>query len=375
MKHDEVGATAHVTENRRGDDLRVRADFRVRFHSIDQLVLAFTGDLSRRGMRLNSPRPLDLGVRVTLSVALPDGKPEMMIECEVVNCRPKPGGDGYSVGVRFAQLAADFQERVEWYILNSEPAAEQFGEHPHRRRLNIVVADDDPLQAKATARPFIERGDNVRLAADGLEALGLCLKDAPELLLTDVNMPKMDGWQLLRMVRSRPQFRRMPVIFLTTLPRESDHLLGYRLGVDDYLAKPCAPDQLLARADRAALRALQSNQGEAKVDPPGALRGDLELVGLPSLLSFLELERKSGVVRVGPYTNGTIQLRDGAPVDIEVAGLDASSSPEDRMVALLSAQRGRFEFRPCVVEVADTVRRSLGMLLLECARRADEAQK
>jgi CheY-like chemotaxis protein len=364
-----------VTENRRGDDLRVRADFKVRFHSIDQLVLAFTGDLSRRGMRLNSPRALQVGAKVNLSVALPDGKPEMMIECEVVNSRPKPAGDGHSVGVRFVRLSAEFQERVEWYILNSEPASEQFGEHPHRRRLNLVVADDDPLQAQATARPFLERGDAVRIAGDGLEALGLCLKEPPELLLTDVQMPKMDGWQLLRMVRARPQLRRMPVIFLTTLPRESDHLLGYRLGVDDYLAKPCVPDQLLVRADRAALRALQGGQGEPRAEQPGALRGDLELVGLPSLLSFLELERKSGLVRVGPYTNGSIQLRDGAPVQIEVSGLAPDASPEARLFALVSATRGRFEFRPCVVDAPDSVQRSLGMLLLECARRADEAKR
>lgn len=364
-----------MSENRRGDDLRVRVGFRVRFRSIDQLVMAFTGDLSRGGMRLNSPRQVEVGSRVTVQVSLPDAGPEMTVLCEVVNVASHKSGEGYSIGVKFVDQNGEFQQRVEWFILNSEPVEQQFGSHPHRRRLEVVVADDDRLQADATARPFIERGDAVRIAHDGLEALGLCLKQPPDALLTDVHMPKMDGWQLLRMVRARPQLARMPVLFLTTLATESDRLLGYRLGVDDYLAKPCAAETLLNRMDRAALRATQAARASDGAGEPGALRGDLELVGLASLLSFLELERKSGVVRVGPVVNGVIYLRDGAPVHISVEGVADDAAPEERFVPLVSARHGRFEFRPGAVDRADTVKRSLGMLLLECARRADEAAR
>jgi CheY-like chemotaxis protein len=361
-----------VTQNRRGDDLRVKVAFRVRFQTMDQLVLAFTGDLSRGGMRLTSPRAPELGARVQVHVNLPDGGPEMTVLCEVVNVSKSRNKDGHDIGVKFVDVGGEFQKRVEWFILNSEPAAQQFDAHPHRRQLKVVVADDDRLQADATARPFNERGDLVRVAADGLDALGMCLKEPPDALMTDVHMPRMDGWQLLRMVRSRPQLRRMPVLFLTTLTTESDRLLGYRLGVDDYLAKPCAAADLLERTDRAVVRATQAaHTGEAEQDP-GALRGDLELVGLASLLSFLELERKSGVVRVGPVVNGVIYLRDGAPVHVDLDGYDESSPAQERFSALIAAGHGRFEFRPGVVERPDTVNRSLGMLLLECARRADE---
>lgn len=364
-----------MSDNRRGSDLRVRVGFRVRFRSIDQLVMAFTGDLSRGGMRLSSPQNVELGARVSVSVTLPDAGPEMTVLCEVVNVVPHKSGEGYSIGVKFVDPNGDFQQRIEWFILNSEPAEQQFGQHPHRRQLKIVVADDDALQAEATARPFSERGDKVLLAADGLEALGLCLKEKPDALLTDVHMPKMDGWQLLRMVRARPQLAGMPVLFLTTLASESDHLLGYRLGVDDYLAKPCAPTALLDRIDRAALRATQATRSSQGRVEPGALRGDLELVGLTSVLSFLELERKSGVIRIGPDTNGVIYLRDGVPVHIAVDGVSEEASPEERFSALVSARSGRFEFRPGAVDRTDTVKRSLGMLLLECARRADEASR
>lgn len=364
-----------MSENRRGSDLRVRVAFRVRFRSIDELVMAFTGDLSRGGMRLTSPRDVKIGSRVSVNVSLPDAGPEMTVLCEVVNVSPHKSGEGFSVGVKFVDQNGEFQQRIEWFILNSEPVEQQFGQHPHRRRLRIVVADDDALQAQATARPFQDRGDQVFIAADGLEALGLCLKEKPDALLTDVHMPKMDGWQLLRMVRARPQLGGMPVLFLTTLASESDHLLGYRLGVDDYLAKPCAPSALLERIDRAALRATQATKSTQGGAEPGALRGDLQLVGLASVLSFLELERKSGVVRVGPVTNGIIYLREGLPVHISVDGVSDDASPEERFMPLVSARSGRFEFRPGAVDRADTVKRSLGMLLLECARRADEAAR
>lgn len=364
-----------MSENRRGDDLRVQVAFRVRFQTMDQLVLAFTGDLSRGGMRLHSPRGAELGARVHVRVHLPDSGPEMTVLCEVVNVTRSKTKEGYDLGVKFVDPGGEFQQRVEWFILNSEPAAQQFAAHPHRKQLSLVVADDDPLQAEATARPFIERGDRVRVAADGLEALGLCLKEPPDALMTDVHMPRMDGWQLLRMVRSRAQLKRMPVLFLTTLANESDRLLGYRLGVDDYLAKPCAPADLLERMDRAALRATQAARAGELENAPESLRGDLQLVGLASLLSFLELERKSGVVRVGPVVNGVIHLRDGAPVQVVVDGLEQTSTVEERFAALIAADQGRFEFRPGVVDQADTVNRSLGMLLLECARRADEGTR
>ncbi|HET9932130.1 MAG TPA: response regulator [Polyangiaceae bacterium] len=364
-----------MSENRRGTDLRVRVAFRVRFRSIDQLVMALTGDLSRGGMRLSSPQKVEIGSRVSVNVSLPDAGPEMTVLCEVVTLTPHKSGEGFSIGVKFVDPNGDFQQRIEWFILNSEPAERQFGQHPHRRQLKLVVADDDPLQAEATAKPFLGRGDNVLLAADGLEALGLCLKEKPDVLLTDVHMPKMDGWQLLRMVRARPQLAGIPVLFLTTLASESDHLLGYRLGVDDYLAKPCAPSALLERIDRAALRATQAARSSQGHVEPGALRGDLQLVGLASVLSFLELERKSGVVRVGPDANGVIYLRDGVPVHIAVDGVSDDAAPEERFAPLISARSGRFEFRPGAVDRADTVKRSLGMLLLECARRADEAAR
>jgi two-component system OmpR family response regulator len=359
-------------ENRRGDDLRVNVHLRSRFQNMDQLVLAFTGDLSRGGMRLLSPVPIPIGGELDVTLALPDGCPEIVVRCRVTNASPGTEGQDHTLGVQFIDPGGEFLSRIEWYILNADPAAEQFGLHPHRRRLRLVVADDDPLQRQATAKPFIDRGDEVRLAADGLAALALCLQETPDVILTDVQMPKMDGWQFLRTLRGRPKLKTVPVLFLSTLASESDRLLGYRFGVDDYLHKPCPPANLVAQVDRAAIRAAQVPHAADPDVAQTALRGDLSMVSLASVLSFLELERRSGVVRIGPATHGVLYLCDGRLVDLEVDGLGLNATVEARFARILSERHGRFEFRDGKVDRPDCVNRSLGSLLLECARLEDE---
>lgn len=364
-------------ENRRGDDLRVNVCLRARFPNMDQLVLAFTGDLSRGGMRLLSPVAVPIGGELDVTLALPDGCPEIVVRCRVTNSGHGTEGHGteghgYPLGVQFIDPGGELLKRIEWYILNADPAAEQFGLHPHRRRLRLVIADDNPLQRQTNAKPFIERGDDVRLAVDGLGALALCLQETPDVILTDVQMPRMDGWQFLRTLRGRPKLRSVPVLFLSTLASESDRLLGYRFGVDDYLQKPCSPENLMAQVDRAAIRAAQVPHAADPDTAQSALRGDLSMVGLASILSFLELERRSGVVRIGPTVHGVLHICNGCLVDLEVDGLGPDASVEARFGRILSERQGRFEFRDGKVERADCVNRSLGSLLLECARLEDE---
>src|SRR6478609_2058838 len=359
-------------ENRRGDDLRVNVCLRSRFQNMDQLVLAFTGDLSRGGMRLLSPVLLPIGGELDVTLALPDGCPEIVVRCRVTHSSAGSEAHGHTLGVQFIDPDGEFLSRIEWYILNADPAAEQFGLHPHRRRLRLVVADDDPLQRQATAKPFIDRGDDVRLAADGLAALALCLQETPDVILTDVQMPRMDGWQFLRTLRGRPKLKAVPVLFLSTLASESDRLLGYRYGVDDFLHKPCPAANLVAQVDRAAIRAAQVPHAAAPDAAQSALRGDLSMVSLASVLSFLELERRSGVVRIGPTTHGVLYLCDGRLVDLEVDGFGPETPVEARFARILAERQGRFEFREGKVARADCVNRSLGSLLLECARLEDE---
>ncbi|MFC1641089.1 TIGR02266 family protein [Myxococcota bacterium] len=361
-----------MSADRRGRDLRVQASMRVQFRTMDEFVVAYTGNLSRGGIRLRTDSPLPIGSHVELRIELPDGLPEVTVPSTVVFVKPpQTSGGKHDVGVKFIDPDSETRRRLEWFILNSDPEPGQFGPSPHTRRLDLVIADDDPAQRKAAAAPFQARSDQVRLAADGLEAFSQCLQKTPDAVLTDVQMPKMDGWQLLRMLRARPNLSRIPVLFLTTLRGEQDRLLGYRMGVDDYLEKPPRAEELVVRVDRAVARAGQMADTVAQAEE-SALRGDLEQVSLASVLAFLEMEQKSGVLRTGPRVNATVALREGRPVSVLVSGFP-HSDPAEWLFRLLDLNEGRFEFVHGQVNEPDTVRWTVTALLLEHARRHDEA--
>ncbi|MBN2193925.1 MAG: response regulator [Polyangiaceae bacterium] len=347
----------------------------MRFKTIDDLVVAYTRNLSRGGMRLRTSQEFPVGSYIEVRIELPDGAPEIAVPCEVVDVFYDATDGAHYLGARFVDPNEQTRRRLEWFILNSEAEQGQFGASPHGYQLQLLIADDEPLQRVSTARPFIERGDQVRVAVDGLDALGKALELVPDVIITDVQMPRMDGWQLLRMLRARPTLARVPVLFLTTLASEKDRLRGYRIGVDDYIAKPPDSRDLVARVDRAAVRFLQLASG-GQAPSEGALRGDLEQVSLPSLLSFFELERKSGTLRVGPERNGWIAIREGRPVRAFVEGALPGTAPLDRIHSLLDVTRGRFDFEPGTVEgTDDEIGLSVSGILLEHARLRDEATR
>jgi len=93
-------------------------------------------------------------------------------------------------------------------------------------------------------------------------------------------------------------------------------------------------------------------------------------VGLPALLSFLELEQKTGILRVA---GGSVALKSGRPVHARTSELDSVTHGVEALHALLDVTRGTFEFAPDAVSIEDTICGSLTMILMDHARRADEA--
>jgi uncharacterized protein (TIGR02266 family) len=361
-----------MTQPTRSRDLRVRATFRVRYRTLDELVVAYSKNLSRGGLFLTTSKLLPRGTVVQVKIQLPDDGPEITVPCEVAFTRDATQASGRGgMGVKFIDPDQMARRRLEWFILNSAPEAGQFGAEPRARKLDLVIVEDEPLQSEAAASPFRQRGDQVRICRDGLEALASCLDHPPDVILSDVQMPKLDGWQLLRMLRARPTLATVPVVFLTQLSGEQDRLRGYRLGVDDYVAKPYEPSELVARIDRAVVRAEHQAQ---PIQRPAqdALRGDLEQVSLPSLLSFLEAEQKSGVVRVGPVTNGRIYVSEGRPVRAEVYDDPAGTSSRELLFQLLGLSVGRFDFNAQRVSLPDEIGEATSELLRDYARLCEE---
>ncbi|OLP20158.1 DNA-binding response regulator [Leptolyngbya sp. 'hensonii'] len=111
-------------------------------------------------------------------------------------------------------------------------------------RLTILVADDDPGTRLSISDYLEMSGYSVVAAENGQEALALVEEYQPHLMVTDITMPQMDGYELVRRVRQKPSFRLLPVVFLTARTDTRDRIRGYQLGCDLYLPKPFELDEL-----------------------------------------------------------------------------------------------------------------------------------
>lgn len=116
-------------------------------------------------------------------------------------------------------------------------------------RATILTVDDTP-ENLLLLNGILQRADyTVRAANSGTRALKIAEREAPELILLDINMPEMDGYEVCRALKSRPELAAIPVIFLSALHDVSDKLLGFEAGAVDYVTKPFEEAEVLARVE------------------------------------------------------------------------------------------------------------------------------
>ena len=234
---------------------------------------------------------------------------------------------------------------------------------------NILLVDDDPcvrdLVAKVLARPH----RSIDVATHGEEAIARVAVRKPHLIITDVVMPKMSGWSLVRRLRAQPSTAFIPVIFMTALDDPKFRLRGFRVGADDFITKPLAIEELERRVESVLVR--------SRADRGGAgLSGDLSQFGLATPLTILELERKTGVLTVErPPNHALLVVKDGRVVHAEL-GDRGPCDVLDCLCVALAWSTGRFAFTEQPVNVTDTVAdvQPTTALLLDASRKLDELQ-
>ena len=124
----------------------------------------------------------------------------------------------------------------------------------------ILLVDDEPRIARVV-RDMVEGAEwQFAYADNGADALDAVARDAPDLIIMDAMMPKMDGWEVCREIRKNSK---VPIIMLTARGDERDELLGFDLGVDEYISKPFSPKILVARVEAILRRTNQLGQDEA----------------------------------------------------------------------------------------------------------------
>lgn len=232
-----------------------------------------------------------------------------------------------------------------------------------------LVVDDNAFFRRFLREVLQAQAFTVDEAKDGAEALALALARRPWLILTDVEMPVMDGLELCRRVRSHSLIRHTPLVFLSGWDDFKNRCQGLEAGGDEYLSKQTPVRELLMRI-RLVMRRYEYAAGGARSGP--GLSGALDLVGVPGLLQMCHAGRLSGTltIRSGSDVAG-VRFRQGEIVGAELG----ATSGEDALFELLSFSRGTFEFQPGDPGPGAPLGERFDQLLLEGCRRLDESRR
>ena len=213
----------------------------------------------------------------------------------------------------------------------------------------VLIIEDDPAMLRGLKDNFAFKGYRVKNASDGQSGLDAALHSRPDLILLDIMLPKINGYEICRLIRA--EGLDMPIIMLTAKGQEQDVILGLNLGADDYVTKPFNIHELLARAN-AFLRRRRSEEtrefrfGDFTLNPDSRqlFHGEKEIVLTPKEFGLLALFAK----RVGCALTRNEILRKVWGYDILV-----TTRSVDRCVNTL---RGKVERNPNAPIFIKTIR-------------------
>lgn len=236
----------------------------------------------------------------------------------------------------------------------------------------VLLVDDDPKVLRLLEATLRLKDYDVVKLESGTEALSWLRRDTPDLIISDIMMPDLDGYDFFRRVRATTRATQVPFIFLSARSEPEDVVRGLRLGADEFLRKPFSIDELLVRVERVLERASQPIGDEERLHQGarGVFEGDLEHMSLSDVIRMLSVQRKTGLLRVEPTDArgaGAIRLSEGQAVHAEIGVLDG----EVALFQLLLTDRGVFSFRPGETIPGDTIAVQTLPLLMEGFRLLD----
>lgn len=221
---------------------------------------------------------------------------------------------------------------------------------------HILQVDDDRILRITIGRVLAEHGHSVHTVGDGPAAIEYVRERKPDLLISDVMMPGMDGWEVVQTLRTMPEGALLPVIFLTSRDSPEDRMTGFSLEADDYISKSVAPEELVMRVNRALERAERLRTAAVKeFRTKNALAGQLSQVSLAALLTLLNMQHATGELLVSRQAlTARVWLREGRVLKALFTGM-----AQPRNLACLGAclgwVGGSFSFSPAKVLDRDEI--------------------
>ena len=214
----------------------------------------------------------------------------------------------------------------------------------------VLIADEDAAFRKYLAMPLAAQGFTIYEAADGSAAWQLAVQNRPWMILADISMPEVDGFEFCRRVRNHPLLSRMPLLFISGSDKYKERYRALQIGADDFLSKNMPIRELLMRIQLLMTRYSDlSASGEQKpgtTEVAGAFQGRIEVFGAPALLQMCSQGRLTGLFTAlaedAANTATVMGFREG---DIISATAGAATGPEG-VYAFLGWEKGSFKFTP-----------------------------
>ena len=359
-----VGRLSEVASARRGRDVRLVSRCRVEFDRPSGRVVAETEDLSPRGLFIRTEALLPVGEETEITVELPDGTVLELYGRVAHMLTPSSARVlGRHPGMGFELMGPDTAARLKLRTHLDSLKTEITSPGLSSTTQLIVVEPQPPLRTRM-ARCLEAAGFKVTAVATCTEALEACAVWRPDAIVAAAEMEAMTGVDLAYAMSEHSTLSDVPLV-LTGEQGDLARLEAFRAGVRDYIPKPFLDEELVIRVHRVAAP-------PAPATNPG-LRGSLVDIGLGTLLSLFEFERKSGILLL--LRGGEIArlfIADGRLIKVEVS--TGNGAAKERVMRLLDWRDGQFEFSPAAIGGRDEVNVTITALLLEHARRSDEAK-
>ncbi len=351
---------------------RRTSEIRVRYRTHSEYITRYSDNISQGGIFIRTLHFLPINTVVPLRVLLPGDEQEIPVIARVAHVigtdMAAESGRAPGMGLEFLDLAPEGKAVLHDTFVECVDRQDPVTDRSRLKGTRILLVEDEGLVQRKIGSLFMRRGLRIALAGTGAEALTKCIKDPPDLILSDIRMPAMDGWTFLRLVKSRSSLASVPFVFLASALSPHERQKAYELGADDFISKATPPDEILARVERTLLKYRDNPED---MSSRRVLHGDLDLVALPMLLQMLMIEEKTGILRVNNrQCKAEVQVREGKPVSCSLEPFDLVG--REAIFELLDWDSGHFEFAADEYDGPDDIRMNVLQLLIEHSRIVDE---
>jgi len=181
----------------------------------------------------------------------------------------------------------------------------------------LLLVDDEPGLREAV-KDYLEASNfKVQVASNARDAWEWMQQNTPDLVISDIMMPQVDGYQFLKQLRDDTRFKTLPVIFLTAKGMTGDRIQGYQAGVDAYLPKPFDPDELVAIVENLLVRHLAKTTGSTQEgETPDLAELASQIAQIKALLT-----QKTGITQSSPPFNIDLTPREQSVLNLVAEGL------------------------------------------------------